>query len=116
MQWYKRYVVFPSQVTGRIRHPKELGAAEVTAFLTNLAVNRKLAAYSQKEDAKPSLSRPFFLWPGAMLPECGVRRVEHGAKPLDRGTARLECGANTFVFGSNWFVSRVNSFVFPTNK
>ena len=60
VQWYKRYVVFPLQVTGRIRHPKDIGAAEVTAFLTNLAVNRKLVAYSKKEDARPSLSRPFF--------------------------------------------------------
>ena len=51
VQWYKRYVIFQSQ---------EMGAAEVTAFSTNLAVNRRLAAYSQKEDAKPSLSRPFF--------------------------------------------------------
>ena len=60
VQWDKRYVVFQSQVTGRMRHPKEMGAAEVTALLTNLTVNRTLVAYSKKEDAKPSLSRPFF--------------------------------------------------------
>jgi len=49
VQWYKRYVIFQSQVTGRMRHPKEMGAAEVTAFLTNLAVNKNLAASSQNQ-------------------------------------------------------------------
>ncbi|MEZ5387688.1 MAG: phage integrase N-terminal SAM-like domain-containing protein [Prosthecobacter sp.] len=37
VQWYKRYVVFQSQVTGRMRHPGELGTEEVPGFLTHLA-------------------------------------------------------------------------------
>lgn len=49
VQWYKRYVLFQAQMTGRMKHPQEMGAAEVTAFLTNLAVNKKLAAASQNQ-------------------------------------------------------------------
>lgn len=49
VQWYKRYVLFQAQVTGRMKHPQEMGAAEVSAFLTHLAVNKKLAASSQNQ-------------------------------------------------------------------
>ena len=49
VQWYKRYVLFHAQVTGRMKHPQEMGTAEVTAFLTNLAVNKNLAAASQNQ-------------------------------------------------------------------
>ncbi len=49
VQWYKRYVLFQAQVTGRMKHPQEMGTAEVTAFLTNLAVNKNLAAASQNQ-------------------------------------------------------------------
>ena len=37
--WIKRYVWFHGK-----RHPKELGAAEVEAFLTDLAVRRNVAS------------------------------------------------------------------------
>ena len=49
VQWYKRYVLFQAQLTGRMKHPQEMGTAEVTAFLTNLAVNKNLAAASQNQ-------------------------------------------------------------------
>ncbi len=49
MQWYKQYVRFQAKVCGKMRHPAEMGTEEVTAFLTNLAVNRKLAAASQNQ-------------------------------------------------------------------
>lgn len=42
VQWYKRYVRFQAQVGGTMRHPQDMGAEEVTAFLTHLAVNRNL--------------------------------------------------------------------------
>lgn len=42
--WYRRYVLWHGK-----RHPEEMGAAEVEAFLTHLAVDRKLAAVSQNQ-------------------------------------------------------------------
>ena len=49
VQWYKQFVRFQAMVGGKMRHPAEMGTEEVTAFLTNLAVNRKLAASSQNQ-------------------------------------------------------------------
>lgn len=49
IQWYRRYVRFHAQVAGKMRHPQEMGTAEVTAFLTNLAVNQSLSASSQNQ-------------------------------------------------------------------
>ena len=43
--WYRRFVLWHGK-----RHPAEMGAAEVEAFLTHLAVNRGLAAVSQNQD------------------------------------------------------------------
>ena len=42
--WYRRYVLWHGK-----RHPREMGAAEVEAFLTHLAVNRGVAAVSQNQ-------------------------------------------------------------------
>ena len=47
MQWYKRDVLFQPHMTGRMTHPQEMGVAGITAFLTNLAANKNLAAASQ---------------------------------------------------------------------
>lgn len=44
MGWVRRYVVFHGK-----RHPSELGAAEVAAFLTHLAVRGKVAASTQNQ-------------------------------------------------------------------
>jgi len=47
--WIKRFVIFHGK-----RHPSELGAAEVEAFLTSLAVDSKVAASTQNQ-AKSAL-------------------------------------------------------------
>lgn len=44
MDWVRRYIYFHDK-----RHPQELGAAEVTAFLTHLAVGRKVSASTQNQ-------------------------------------------------------------------
>ncbi|MEZ5299389.1 MAG: integron integrase [Verrucomicrobiales bacterium] len=44
VQWYKRYVRHCG-----LRHPAEMGAAEVQAFLTGLAVNRNVAPATQNQ-------------------------------------------------------------------
>ena len=42
--WVKRFILFHNK-----RHPKDMGALEVRAFLTHLAVNRKVSASTQNQ-------------------------------------------------------------------
>jgi integron integrase len=42
--WAKRYILFHNK-----RHPREMGPSEVRAFLTHLAVNRRVAASTQNQ-------------------------------------------------------------------
>ena len=42
--WMKKYILFHN-----VRHPKEMGAEEVGAFLTHLAVEEKIAANTQNQ-------------------------------------------------------------------
>jgi integron integrase len=44
VDWVKRFILFHNK-----RHPKEMGAAEVTRFLTHLAVQRHVAASTQNQ-------------------------------------------------------------------
>lgn len=44
VDWTRRYILFHGR-----RHPSTLGAAEVEAFLTHLAVNRRVAASTQNQ-------------------------------------------------------------------
>ena len=44
LNWVRQYMLFHGK-----RHPAEMGAAEVTAFLTHLAVKRQLAASTQNQ-------------------------------------------------------------------
>lgn len=44
VRWYRQFVRFHG-----LRHPEEMGAAEVGAFLTHLAVNKGLSASSQNQ-------------------------------------------------------------------
>ncbi len=44
VHWIKRYIFFHGK-----RHPAEMGAAEVTAFLTALAVRERVAASTQNQ-------------------------------------------------------------------
>jgi integron integrase len=44
VDWVTRFIVFHGK-----RHPRELGASEIAAFLTHLAVDRQLAASTQNQ-------------------------------------------------------------------
>jgi site-specific recombinase XerD len=44
VQWIKRFILFHGK-----RHPIEMGAAEVEAFLSHLAVEGKLSASTQNQ-------------------------------------------------------------------
>ena len=39
LQWIRRYIIFHGR-----RHPRQLGAPELTAFLSDLAIRGKVAA------------------------------------------------------------------------
>ncbi|PMB17675.1 phage integrase N-terminal SAM-like domain-containing protein, partial [Fischerella thermalis] len=42
--WIRRYILFHNK-----RHPKDMGSAEIEAFLTHLAVNENVAASTQNQ-------------------------------------------------------------------
>src|SRR5262249_15995002 len=44
VQWIKRYILFHGK-----RHPREMGASEIEGFLTDLAVQQKVAASTQNQ-------------------------------------------------------------------
>jgi hypothetical protein len=53
MQWIRRFILFHHK-----RHPKEMGADEVSQFLSDLAVQRQIAASTQNQ----ALSAILFLY------------------------------------------------------
>lgn len=53
LEWIKRYIMFHGK-----RHPKEMGAAEVQAYITYLATERQVAASTQNQ----ALSAILFLY------------------------------------------------------
>ncbi len=44
LQWIKRFIAFHN-----MRHPREMGAVEIEAFLTHLAVDLKVAPSTQNQ-------------------------------------------------------------------
>lgn len=48
-RWVEEFVRFHHAVAGKWRHPRELQEPEVTAFLTHLAVNRRIAESTQNQ-------------------------------------------------------------------
>ena len=50
VQWVRRFILFHNK-----QHPKDMGAAEVEAFLTHLAVQERVAASTQNQALSASL-------------------------------------------------------------
>ena len=74
VDWIRRYMVFHS-----LRHPREMGGAEVSAFLTHLAVERNVSASTQNQ----SLAALLFLHGqvlGVKLP--WLEDVERAKRPV----------------------------------
>jgi site-specific recombinase XerD len=57
VQWIRRFILFHNK-----RHPREMGAAEVEAYLSHLAVNRRVSASTQNQ----ALSALLFLYRGLL--------------------------------------------------
>ena len=51
VSWIRRFILFHGK-----RHPKEMGEREIEAFLSDLAVNRKVAAATQNQAFNAILS------------------------------------------------------------
>jgi len=93
VDWVRRYIHFHGR-----RHPQEMGAAEVTAFLTALAVERKVSASTQSQ-AKSALLFLYRRVLGVELPWLDeVRVAEHRRGLLvegvefERRELPLRCG------------------------
>lgn len=82
--WYKRYVIWHGK-----RHPKEMGVAEIEAFLTHLAVNRGVAAVSQNQ----ALNALIFLYKEVLkieLEGIDAKRAKHSRRlPVVLTTAEV---------------------------
>jgi hypothetical protein len=83
VDWIRRYVLFH-----RKRHPSEMGASEIAAFLTWLATNRRVSASTQNQ----ALSALLFLYRSVLHIEIGpienVPRAHAGSRtccPEPRG-------------------------------
>ena len=73
--WIKRFIFFHGK-----RHPKEMGAAEVEAFLTHLAVQGKVSASTQNQ----ALNALVFLYRHVLGREFGELAGVHRAKRSQR--------------------------------
>jgi len=71
--WIRRFILFHHK-----RHPREMGAAEVEAFLTFLAVNRKVAASTQNQ----AFNAILFLYKRVLKADIGpIQGVERAKRP-----------------------------------
>ena len=54
LSWAKRFILFHGK-----RHPQDMGASEIRAFLTHLAVHDKVAASTQNGALQPIFPKCF---------------------------------------------------------
>jgi hypothetical protein len=74
--WMRKYIFFHD-----VRHPKEMGADEVGAFLTHLAVTENVAATTQNQAMFPSDEAVFKIL---------YLALKNISKKLDNANSRLE--------------------------
>lgn len=73
VEWIKRYILFHNK-----RHPAEMGATEVSQFLTHLAINRRVAASTQNQ----ALAAVLFLYRRILKQELPwLENVERAKRP-----------------------------------
>ena len=63
VHWIRRFIVFHGR-----RHPRDLGAPEISAFVAWLAVEQRMAASTQNQ----ALSAVLFLYRGVLRQEVGA--------------------------------------------
>ena len=100
LQWIRRFIVF----SGR-RHPRELGAAEVTAFLNHLVAERHVAAATQNQ----ALAALLFLYKEVLAqPLPWLDQIEHAKRPVRRPTVLTQSEARQLLAqqrGTKWLMA-----------
>jgi integrase len=82
VHWARRFILF----SGR-RHPRDMGAAEVTAFLNHLAQDRAVAASTQNQ----ALAALLFLYKEVIAqPLPWLESLEHAKRSIHRPTVLTE--------------------------
>ena len=100
--WIRRFILFHDQ-----RHPREMGVIEVQAFLTSLAVDRKVAASTQNQ----ALNALLFLYRRVLnieLPWIGnvVRAKRPERIPVVLSTEEVRC-VLARLDGVYWLIGRL---------
>lgn len=98
--WVKRFVLFSGK-----RHPRELGAQEVTAFLNHLAIERGLAAATQNQ----ALAALLFLYKEVLAePLPWLDGIVHAKRPSMRPTVLTQIEARSLLAqlrGTRWLMA-----------
>jgi hypothetical protein len=89
--WIRRYIFFHGK-----RHPAEMGAPEITRFLTSLAVESRVAASTQNQ-ALSALPLPVPRGPAPGSPVAG--RGPPGCYTAARAASRFRDGSVHFTLG-----------------
>ena len=100
LDWMKRFILFSGK-----RHPHELGAAEVTAFLNDLATVRKVAAATQNQ----ALAALLFLYKEVLAePLPWLDELVHAKRPVKRPTVLTASEAQKLLAklrGTKWLMA-----------
>lgn len=87
--WIRRFILFHNK-----RHPREMGAAEITAFLTHLAVEQNVAASTQNPCPEPVEGRrspPSFSSTAKFCTR--ISALSNPSTPRNRSVSRLSSPA-----------------------
>ena len=101
VDWIRRYILFHNK-----RHPNEMGAPEVEAFLTHLAVNEHVAASTQNQ----ALSALLFLYREVLKQDLGPVDAFHAKKPKRLPTVLTRdevCRLFVHLSGANLLMARL---------
>lgn len=100
LHWMNRFILFSGK-----RHPREMGAAEVTAFLSHLAIERHVAAATQNQ----ALAALLFLCKEVLVePLPWLDEVVHAKRPVRRPSVLTAGEAQKMLVrmrGAEWLMA-----------
>jgi integron integrase len=100
LHWMKRFILFSGK-----RHPRSLGAQEVTAFLNYLALERRVSAATQNQ----ALSALLFLYKEVLSePLPWLDGIEHARRPIRRPTVLTSAEMQSLLSrmrGTRWIMA-----------
>lgn len=100
VHWIRRFIYFSDK-----RHPRELGATEVTAFLNHLVGDRHVAAATQNQ----ALAALLFLYKEVLAqPLPCLENIEHARRPVRKPTVLTRAEAQSLLIqlkGTQWLMA-----------